>query len=218
MIILKCTFENQKVVQALEGGNIIKNNQIIFNNIDDKDFFNFIFFKIEDSLPIFKDSFYSSTLNIQEYKDIFDSFKLDQEELLEQINYLDAYTFSDDKYSKDLNEEDLENIEFEASIGPVECYPKFTKFGVVWDVSSEDWDEIEYRVYSGFTYSQISDFSLSQILELITQENINDEILTENDILEWYPNWEDDKESVINEIWDELESINSDETKLGNLI
>ena len=73
MIILKCTFENQKVVEALESKNIIKNNQNVFNNIDDKDFFNFIFFKIEDSLPIFKDSVYSSTLNIQEYKDIFDS-------------------------------------------------------------------------------------------------------------------------------------------------
>ena len=218
MIILKCSFKNQKVIDGLFEKKLIKKDQTVFNNIDDNDFFNFIFYKVEDSLPIFKDSFYSSKLNIEEYKDIFDSFNLGQDELLNQTNYLDAYTFSDDKYITDMTEEYLEDIELEASIGAVECFPKFTKFGVVWDVSSEDWDEKEYRVYSGLTYSKLSDFNLTQLLELIIFENINDEILTENDILEWYPDWEDDRESVIDEIWDELKSINRNETKLGSLI
>jgi hypothetical protein len=55
-------------------------------------------------------------------------------------------------------------------------------------------------------------------LSLIIRENINDEILTEEDILEWYPDWEDDKEIVVDEIWDELKRINSKETRLGDLI
>ena len=168
--------------------------------------------------PTEKDEKYISKFSPLDYVSIFNSFNLTQEELENQRNYLDAFTFSDKLHNPNLEIDYLEEIEGEAFTGSVECFPKFTKKGVVWDVSSDDWDEEIYRVYSGITYSQLNEFNLSELLSLIIRENINDEILTEEDILEWYPDWEDDKEIVVDEIWDELKRINSKETRLGDLI
>ena len=219
MIILKCDFGNKKITSALANAGIIRNvDQEVFNNFDDERFFNFIFYKVEDALPTEKDEKYISKFSPLDYVSIFNSFNLTQEELENQRNYLDAFTFSDKLYNPNLEIDYLEEIEGEAFTGSVECFPKFTKKGVVWDVSSDDWDEEIYRVYSGITYSQLKEFNLSELLSLIIRENINDEILTEEDILEWYPDWEDDKEIVVGEIWDELKRINSKETRLGDLI
>lgn len=219
MIVLKCDFANTKIVEALVKLGVIRNlNQEVFNNFDDKSFFDFMYYKIEDSLPTDTDEKYLSKLSQTEYEAIFNAFNLNQDELENQRNYLDAFTFPDNLYKQNLSLEDLEEIELDASIGSVECFPKFTRKGVVWDVSSDDWDEDKYRVYSGVTFSQLEEFSLSDLLKLIQRENINDEILTEADILEWYPDWEDDKATVVDEIWDELKRINSKETRLGDLI
>jgi hypothetical protein len=219
MIILKCDFGNKKITSALVNAGIIRNvDQEVFNNFDDERFFDFIFYKVEDALPTEKDEKYISKFSTLDYVSIFNSFNLTQEELENQRNYLDAFTFSDNLYKPNLEIDYLEEIEGEAFTGSVECFPKFTKKGVVWDVSSDDWDEEIYRVYSGITYSQLKEFNLSELLNLIIRENINDEILTEEDILEWYPDWEEDKEIVVGEIWDELKRINSKETRLGDLI
>jgi hypothetical protein len=219
MIILKCDFGNKKITSSLVNAGIIRNvDQEVFNNFDDERFFDFIFYKVEDALPTEKDEKYISKFSLLDYVSIFNSFNLTQEELENQRNYLDAFTFSDKLYNPNLEIDYLEEIEGEAFTGSVECFPKFTKKGVVWDVSSDDWDEEIYRVYSGITYSQLKEFNLSELLNLIIRENINDEILTEEDILEWYPDWEDDKEIVVGEIWDELKRINSKETRLGDLI
>jgi hypothetical protein len=219
MIILKCDFGNKKITSSLVNAGIIRNvDQEVFNNFDDERFFDFIFYKVEDALPTEKDEKYISKFSPLDYVSIFNSFNLTQEELENQRNYLDAFTFSDKLHNPNLEIDYLEEIEGEAFTGSVECFPKFTKKGVVWDVSSDDWDEEIYRVYSGITYSQLKEFNLSELLSLIIRENINDEILTEEDILEWYPDWEDDKEIVVDEIWDELKRINSKETRLGDLI
>jgi hypothetical protein len=219
MIILKCTFSNKKITNSLLNIGIIRNvDQEVFNNFDDLLFFDLIFYKIEDALPTDNDEKYTSKFSQSEYEVIFDSFNFTQEELENQRNYLDAFTFSDKLYKKNLEIDYLEDIESEAFTGSVECFPKFTKKGVLWDVSSDDWDEDVYRVYSGITFSQLKEFNLSELLSLIQRENINDEILTEEDILEWYPDWNDDKEIVLDEIWDELKRINSEETRLGDLL
>jgi len=219
MIVLKCDFGNKKIAETLFSKGIVRNlDQEIFNNFDDKSFFDFMYFKIEDALPIDTDEKYISRLYLTDYESIFNSFNLTQDELENQKNYLDAFTFPDKFYKQDMVLEDLEEIELDASIGSVECFPKFTKKGVVWDVSGDDWDEDKYRVYSGITFNQLEDFSLSDLFKLIQREKINDEILTEADILEWYPDWEDDKATVVEEIWDELRRINSKETRLGDLI
>jgi hypothetical protein len=219
MIVLKCDFGNKKIVESLLNSGIIRNaDQEVFNNVDDQKFFDLLYYKIEDALPMDNDEKYFSKFTKSEYEAVFNSFNLTQDELENQKNYLDAFTFSNNFYKKDLAIDDLEEIEGDAYTGSVECFPKFTKKGVVWDVSSEDWEEEVYRVYSGVTYSQLQEFSLTELFSLIEREKINDEILTENDILEWYPDWEDDKETVIDEIWDELKEINSEETRLGDLI
>ncbi len=219
MILLKCDFGNKKITKALVDSGIIQNiNQEVFNNFDDVKFFDFLFFKIEDALPTDNDEKYFSKFSQSDYEGIFKSFNLTKEELENQRNYIDAFTFSDKFYRPNIDIDYLEEIEGEALTGSVECFPKFTKKGVLWDVSSDDWDEEIYRVYSGVTYRQLQEFNLSELLRLIIRENINDEILTEEDILEWYPDWEDDKEIVVDEIWDELKRINSKETRLGDLI
>lgn len=219
MILLKCDFGNKKITKALVDSGIIQNiNQEVFNNFDDVKFFDFLFFKIEDALPTDNDEKYFSKFSQSDYEGIFKSFNLTKEELENQRNYIDAFTFSDKFYRPNIDIDYLEEIEGEALTGSVECFPKFTKKGVLWDVSSDDWDEEIYRVYSGVTYRQLQEYNLSELLRLIIRENINDEILTEEDILEWYPDWEDDKEIVVDEIWDELKRINSKETRLGDLI
>jgi hypothetical protein len=218
MIVLDCTFTNNKVTQALINLGLIKDGQSVFNSFDDKDFFDFIFFKIEESLPIDNDEYYSSRLRKEDYQSIFKSFNFTEDEIKSQRNYLDAYTFSDELYKKDITSEYLEEIEGEAYTGSVECFPKFTNHGVVWDVSSEDWDEKEYRVYSGITYSQLTGFDLNQLIELVIDEEINDDVKNATDFVEIYPDWEDDKEYVYNEIWEALEDLNEEETLLGRLI
>ena len=174
MIVLK-VYLAEKISDVLVKNSIIKPNQSIFNNIDDKAFFNFIYFKIEDSLPTDLDEGFDSDLNEKDYLNLFNQFDLNEDELISQNNDIEAYTFDEKFYAKDLNSDKLEEIEFEASIGAVECFPKFTKKGVLWNVSSEDWPEDEYRVFSGVTLSQLQyDLDLNQILELLVLEEIND--------------------------------------------
>ena len=216
MIILKIYLE-EKISDVLVQNSIIKPNQSVFNNIDDKAFFNFIYFKIEDSLPTDLDEGFDSDLNEKDYLNLFNQFDLNEDELISQNNDIEAYTFDEKFYAKDLNSDKLEEIESEASIGAVECFPKFTKKGVLWDVSSEDWPEDEYRVFSGVTLSQLQDdLDLNQILELLVLEEIND-IKNLEDFNEWYPSWHEDRDDAIEEIWSELKRRNSYETRLGFL-
>lgn len=218
MIILECTFRNPKIVKGLISNSLMKENQDVFNSIDDKEFFNFIFNKIEDSLPTDNDEYYTSDISQEYYQSIFNSFELSDQEINNQRNYIDAYTFPDSFYEKNMSSEYLENIENNASIGCVECFPKFTKYGVVWDVSSEDWEGKEYRVYSGLTYSQLTGLDMNELIKLIISEKINDDVKNEVDFLKFYPEWDDDKEYVYDEIWGELEEINREELILGRLL
>lgn len=218
MIILDCTFTNSKINETLVNKGLIKEGQSVFNNFDDKIFFDFIFFKIEESLPIDNDEYYSSSLSKEDYQSIFMSFNLTEDEIKNQRNYLDAYTFSDELYKKDMTSEYLEEIEGEAYTGSVECFPKFTNHGIIWDISSEDWEEKEYRVYSGITYSQLISFDLNALVELVIDEGINDDIKNAKDFVEVYSGWEDDREYVYDQIWEELEELNSEETQLGRLL